>query len=181
MDNLFINHDYRQHGLIKTANIFNLYKQKLSPQSIIHRPKMNQQTENATLLRRIAAIFYDVLLLLGVLFAASAIAVAINHGNAVSHPAYYASLLALTFIFYGWFWTHGGQTLGLRTWNLKLTNKNTNKITWKQAAVRFLCAFVSFLPAGAGFFWMLIDKEGLALHDRLSATRIIKLSRPTTK
>lgn len=142
---------------------------------------MNPQTENATLLRRIGAIFYDVLLLLGVLFAASAIAVAINHGKAVSHPAYYASMLAITFIFYGWFWTHGGQTLGLRTWKLKLTNETTDKITWKQSAVRFLWAFVSFLPAGVGFFWMLFDKDGLALHDRLSATRIIKLSGPPTK
>lgn len=142
---------------------------------------MNQQTENATLLRRLAAIFYDVLLLLGVLFAASAIAVAINHGKAVSHPAYYASLVLISFIFFGWFWTHGGQTLGLRTWRLQLIHKNSGEVTWQQAAIRFIAAFISFLPACAGFIWILFDKKGLALHDHLSATRIVKLPKPSKR
>lgn len=136
---------------------------------------MIQQSTNATLRRRFAAIFYDLLLLLALLFVASAIAVALNRGTAVTHPLYYLSLAVISFVFYGWFWTHGGQTLGMRTWRLKLTGTGDETITWKQAAIRFLSAFVSFLPAGAGFFWKLFDKEGLTLHDRLSSTRMIKL------
>lgn len=136
---------------------------------------MKQQSTNATLLRRFAAIIYDLLLLLGVLLVASAIAVAINRGSAVTHPLYYLSLVLISFVFYGWFWTHGGQTLGLRTWKLQLNGKNQQAVTWKQAAIRFIAAFASFLPAGAGFFWMLLDKDRLTLHDRASSTHIIKL------
>lgn len=142
---------------------------------------MNQQSTNATLLRRIAAIVYDVLLLLGVLFAASAVAVALNHGKAVTHPAYYVAIVVISFLFFGWFWTHGGQTLGLRTWRLKITDENTDEVSWKQATIRFLAAFISFIPAGAGFFWMLIDKNKLTLHDRLSSTRIISIPKKSKK
>lgn len=142
---------------------------------------MNQQSPNATLLRRFAAIFYDLLLLLGVLFVVSAIAVAINQGTAVTHPLYYVSLAFISFMFYGWFWTHGGQTLGLRTWKLQITGKNQEAVTWKQAAIRFIAAFASFLPAGAGFFWMLLDKDRLTLHDQLSSTCIIKLQKPNAQ
>lgn len=136
---------------------------------------MNQQTTNATLLRRFAAIFYDLLLLTAVLLVFSAAAVAMNQGNAVSHPLYYLTLIVISFIFYGWFWTHGGQTLGLKAWKLQLTSDDQEAITWKQAAIRFIAAFPSLLPAGAGFFWMLLDKDRLTLHDRLSSTRIIRL------
>ena len=142
---------------------------------------MNQQNTNATLRRRFAAMIYDLLLLVGVLLVASAIAVAINRGTAVSHPLYYLSIPVITFIFYGWFWTHGGQTLGLRTWKLQLTGISQEPVSWKQATIRYLAAFASFLPAGAGFFWMLFDRDRLTLHDRLSSTRIIKLDKPAAK
>lgn len=136
---------------------------------------MKHQYANASLFRRLAANFYDLLLLLGVLFIVSAIAVAINDGVAVKHPAYYLALFLVSFCFFGWFWTHGGQTLGLRTWRLKLISDNSEGITWKQAALRFTCAFVAYLPAGLGLLWMLIDKDKLALHDKLSTTRLITM------
>lgn len=136
---------------------------------------MKQPHANASLFRRLAANFYDLLLLLGVLFVVSAIAVAINKGVAVKHPAYYIALLLATFVFFGWFWTHGGQTLGLRTWRLKLISQDSESVSWNQAALRFVCAFIAYLPAGLGLLWMLIDKDKLALHDRLSSTRLITM------
>lgn len=133
--------------------------------------------ENASIARRIAAIFYDLLLLTGVLFAISAIAVWINRGTAVEHPIYYLALLLTAFLFYGWFWTHGGQTLGLRTWRLQVLNEHGNALTWQQSLQRFTAAWIAFVPLAAGFFWILFDKDSLALHDKLSKTRIIKLSK----
>ncbi len=133
--------------------------------------------ESASLMRRAAAIFYDLLLLIGVLFAISAIAVWINKGQAVEHPLYYLALLLATFVFYGWFWTHGGQTLGLRTWRLQVVDEHGGALGWHHALHRFAAAWVAFLPAALGFFWILFDRESLAVHDRLSKSRVIKLSK----
>lgn len=122
--------------------------------------------------RRIAATFYDALLLLAVLFFATAIALPLNAGEAFSSKQYYypAYLLGISFVFYGWFWTHGGQTLGLRSWKMKLISKNQQSITWKQAFLRFVGAIISWLFLGAGFIWILLDKQNLSWHDYLSDT-----------
>ncbi len=129
----------------------------------------------ASLVRRLLALLYDVLLLLGVLFAVTAIAVALNTGEEVTHPAYYVCLVLTTFAFFGWFWTHGGQTLGMRTWKLKIISDISDSLTWKQAAIRFAAAAVALLPAGIGLIWVLFDPNKLAWHDRLSKTRLISL------
>ena len=138
-----------------------------------------ESLEAASLVRRIAAIFYDLLLLTGVLFTISALAVWINRGKAVDHPLYYLALLITAFFFYGWFWTHGGQTLGLRTWRLQVIDDRGNTLTWYQSLGRFAAAWIAFLPAAVGLLWMLFDKESLALHDRLSKTRVVKLPKNT--
>ena len=137
--------------------------------------------QNSSLTRRIAAIIYDLLLLTGVLFAASAIAVAINKGMAVTHPLYYLFLLLITFGFYGWFWTHGGQTLGLRTWRLKVVRSDGEKLSWQDAAKRFAASIIAYVPAAAGLFWQLFDRDKLALNDRLSSTRVVKISKEMAK
>lgn len=127
----------------------------------------------SSLLRRFAAIFYDFLLLLSVLFFATALILPFNAGQAVtSHWWYSFYLLIVSFLFYGWFWTHGGQTLGLKAWKLQLLTTNQQAITWQQAFLRFSSAFLSWAILGLGFFWALIDKEKRCLHDVLSKTDI---------
>ncbi len=136
---------------------------------------MNKIINNAGFFRRLAAIIYDLLLLLGVLFVASAVAVAINHGQAVTHPLYYLSLLLITFGFFGWFWTHGGQTLGMQSWRIKLIANDNGIINWTTAGVRFIAAIFVLVPAGIGLLWILFDKKNRSLHDHLSKTDVIYL------
>ncbi len=143
---------------------------------------MNTESfKNASLLRRIAAIFYDLLLLTGVLFTVSAVAVAVNKGTAVTHPLYYLCLILATFVFYGWFWTNGGQTLGLRTWRLKVIGNSGESLSWKDAAIRFAASWIAFLPAAAGLLWILFDRDKLALHDRLSSTKVVVVPKNIAK
>lgn len=117
-------------------------------------------------------MFYDALLLLAVLFFATAIALPLNSGQAFTsqHILYPLYLLSISFLFYGWFWTHGGQTLGLRSWKMQLVSRSEKAISWKQAFMRFICAIISWLFLGAGFLWILFDKNKLAWHDYLSGT-----------
>jgi len=77
--------------------------------------------------------------------------------------------------FFTWFWTHGGQTLGMRAWRLKLLSRDGQAVTLRQALVRLAGALLSLLPAGLGLLWVLIDPQRCAWHDRLSDTRLIVL------
>ncbi|MGR9014285.1 MAG: RDD family protein [Gammaproteobacteria bacterium] len=125
-------------------------------------------------LRRLAAMFYDLLLLIAVLFVATALLLPLNAGEAFTAQQFFFPLylLLVSFFFYAWFWTHGGQTLGLRAWKTKVLTLDMKPITWKQALLRFSMAIVSWFFLGLGFFWILIDKNQRSWHDHLSKTAL---------
>lgn len=120
------------------------------------------------------AVCYDALLLLAVLFLATALVLPFNAGQAFSSGQYFYPLYLLTigFIFYGWFWTHGGQTLGLRAWKIKVCNQDGSAVGWGRAGLRFSAAALSWACFGLGFLWCLFDKNRLCWHDYLSKTRL---------
>jgi uncharacterized RDD family membrane protein YckC len=124
------------------------------------------------LLRILAVIVYDFLLLIAVLFLATAILLPFNGGEAFTNYKilYSLYLLAVSFCFYGWFWTHGGQTLGLRAWKITVFNDKHRLISWRQASIRFTAAIFSWIFLGLGFLWILVDKEQRSWHDIASKT-----------
>lgn len=128
----------------------------------------------AGFLRRLAAMLYDTLLLLAILFAATAAALPLNHGEAFAsdNPYFHAYLVFVCFGFYGWFWTHGGQTLGLKAWKLKVLTEDHRPASWRQASIRFIASLVSWSAFGLGFLWILIDKNKRGWHDHLSQTSV---------
>ncbi|MCK4841714.1 MAG: RDD family protein [Methylococcales bacterium] len=121
-----------------------------------------------------AIIAYDSLLLLALLFLATAIVLPFNKGEAFSSSQFFFPiyLLAVSFIFYGWFWTHGGQTLGMKTWKIRILTIDKQSITWGQALTRFLTAIISWVFIGCGFLWKLVDKNQRTWHDHLSKTAL---------
>ena len=136
---------------------------------------------NCTLLRRLSAIVYDSIVLIGLLFLA-AIPPTLLHGGGITGtlPSLLMQLylLAIAFAFFGWFWTHGGQTIGMRAWHIRVVDRNGNSISWGNAALRFLAALLSWGALGLGFLWGLFDRERLTWHDRLSGTRTIRVHLP---
>ncbi len=127
------------------------------------------------LLRRLAAISYDTLLLMAVLFLA-ALPPTFIMGEEPSTPAMFLFqlyLLLIVFTFFAWFWSHGGQTLGMRAWRIRLQNRNPGPATLWQLMLRFIVATFSWLPLGLGFIWSLFDKEQLTWHDRYSMTELV--------
>lgn len=134
------------------------------------------------LLRRLAAMFYDTLLLAAVLFVAAALALLINGGETITqshplYPVYTGYMVIIGFLFFAWFWVHGGQTLGMRAWRFKVLRDDGLALTWADALKRFLFALLSLLPCGLGFIWSLFDADKRAWHDRLSHTRLVNLIR----
>jgi uncharacterized RDD family membrane protein YckC len=124
--------------------------------------------------RHMAIIAYDSLLLLALLFLATAIILPFNNGEAYTSTQYFFPLylLSVCFLFYGWFWTHGGQTLGMKTWKIKVLTFDGQPMTWWHAFKRFISAIISWLMLGSGFLWKLIDKKNHTWHDHLSQTSL---------
>lgn len=152
-------------------------------------PEQNTLKNPVGLFKRLMVIIYDLLLIVALLFTvgvlvAGIMTFAFNQGNAITeeHSFYFASqvitlsiLIVVCFLFLGWFWIHGGQTLGMKTWHVQLISTDKNPINWKKSAIRFIAAIISWLVFGMGFIWALIDKENRTWHDLLSATRLVQL------
>jgi uncharacterized RDD family membrane protein YckC len=138
----------------------------------------------AGLLRRLAALLYDSLLVVALLMLATVPYVMLTGGAAASHLAralFQTYLLAVMLGFFSWFWLHGGQTLGMRAWRLRVVSQNGAPLRPRQALARFAWALPSLLLFGLGLLWVLVDQERLAWHDRLSGTRLVVLPKVKTK
>lgn len=128
------------------------------------------------LLRRVAAMLYDALLVLAVLFLATLPFIALRGGEAVepgSSPVYQLWLLFVVYLFFVGFWTTKGRTLGMQSWGLQLEDVNGHVPGIGPASIRFFAAILSAAPFGLGFLWQLVDKDKLTWHDRLSGTRLM--------
>ena len=79
--------------------------------------------------------------------------------------------------YFTWFWTHGGQTLPMQTWKLRVVSTNGDPVSRKQAIARYLFAVIGIFLLGCGIFWALFDRERLFLHDRLAGTRVIRIEK----
>ena len=124
-------------------------------------------------------MIYDGFLLAALWFVITGIIVAINGGGALSpiqsQLILLPAIITATTIFYTWFWIHGGQTLGMRTWKIRLVTSEGKKISHNQALLRLLSAVLSTACFGIGYIWLLIDKKDCTWHDHLSQTRVVKL------
>jgi uncharacterized RDD family membrane protein YckC len=150
---------------------------------------MTEPTETelryAGLFRRLFAIAYDCFLLIAILFIVSAIATALNDGKAVEpgdtlYPVYVLLIFGLSYLYFAWFWTHGGQSLGMKTWRIKIQTDQPGKndgtqVGWKLASIRFFSALISWGIFGLGFLWSLFDKKNRCWHDLSSKTVLIDL------
>jgi len=74
-------------------------------------------------------------------------------------------------------WRYGGQTLGMRPWRLRVVAVDGSVPGWGALWLRFAMGSVSLLLAGAGFWWGWCDRERLTWHDRVSRTRVLRVSR----
>ncbi|MDH5499572.1 MAG: RDD family protein [Gammaproteobacteria bacterium] len=132
--------------------------------------------QNTNLNRRIAAMLYDALLVLALLFIATLPFIALRGGEPVEPNENLIYRLVLSLVIYGFFvgfWTRSGRTLGMQSWRLQLESMDGQRPTLAATTVRFFAAILSWLPLGLGFLWQLWDKDRLTWHDRISKTRIV--------
>ncbi len=137
-------------------------------------PSTTPQPHPAGLLPRLGAAVYDGLLLVALFFLATALVAPLMPSDHIPTGTiwFQAYLLLVMFGFYGWFWTHGGQTLGMRAWRLRVLNTDGSALRWSRALLRFIVAWLAWFSV---IGLLLCLRNGVALHDQLSNTRVLRL------
>lgn len=144
----------------------------------------------AGLLRRLAALLYDMFLVLSIWFLCGyAIIFAYGlfapntselvNGEIVTPPV----LSALQFImmvstavyFYVWFWLRTGQTLGMIAWRIRAVSVHNGPMSLKQALIRYALAWPAFWCFGLGYLYMYTNKDRDAMHEKFSGTKTVLL------
>lgn len=123
-----------------------------------------------------ASAAYDSLLMLGVIAALLLLPhMLLGLVFHVTAPRYVllAHLVLVFAAYFLWYWRHGGQTLAMQTWKIRLVSARGDSPSWPQLLLRFVLTWPSIGFYGAGLLWALFDRERQFLHDRLAGTRIV--------
>jgi uncharacterized RDD family membrane protein YckC len=152
--------------------------------------------------RRLATIIYESVLLFGIVFIAGYLfSTLTQQRNGLTHHnllmAWLGIVLAVYFVY---FWTHGGQTLPMKTWRLKVVDAQGTPVSPARALLRFVFSWLWVLPPLAlhpafgvsiphtliiSAAWVVawacavfFDPNRQFLHDRLAGTRVISAVSP---
>jgi len=126
--------------------------------------------------RRLMAMIYELLPAAAILLVAAAIPTPLMADNHVAAGSLWFQfyLLSVLYLYFVWCWTHGGQTLGMRPWGLKIIGNNHRILDWPTASLRFGVALLGWIPLGLGHWWMLFDRHGRNWHDLVCDTRVCR-------
>ncbi len=147
----------------------------------------------AGLLRRMAALLYDMFLVvslwillafpLQLLFGGETSQVV--DGRVETDPVLgwllFIMMIVSAATFYIWFWRRTGQTLGMIAWRIRVVGINNENLDLKRGIIRFAAAWPAFWLFGLGYLYRYLDADGDALHEKLSASKTVLLpkhSRP---
>jgi len=110
------------------------------------------EIETPSLARRLAAMAYEGVLLFGVVFIADYLFSALTQQrNAMQgRAAGQAFLFVVLGIYFSWFWSHGGQTVAMKAWHLRVVDAAGRPLSELRALLRYLLSWLWFIPALAG-------------------------------
>ena len=149
------------------------------------------------LARRMACWCYDGMLLFAVLFVAGWLFSTLGQMRDAMDTRrllLQAFLFVVFGIYFAWFWSHG-QTLAMKTWNIRVVDLRGRRLSQPRALWRYLCSWLWFLPplavmppfklSGAGIAvlllgWVAVWAVASRLHpqqqfwhDALAGTRLV--------
>lgn len=127
--------------------------------------------------RRLCSLCYELLLLAALLFVSGGAFAFLTRtlDPVLSRPLLQLYLLAVTTTYFVYCWTHGGQTLPMQTWRIRLVTLAGNAISPLTGIRRCMFAVLGFSLCGVGLIWALFDRERQFLHDRLAGTRLVSI------
>ena len=146
--------------------------------------------------RRMACWAYEGILLFGVVFIAGYLFGTLSQTrNALDNRnALQAFLFVIFGIYFVWFWAKG-QTLAMKTWNIRVVDREGKAISQKRALGRYVLSWIWFLPPLAAVYpfsltgaevvvitmgwiavWALLSRfqiHGQFWHDVWAGTRLV--------
>ena len=149
--------------------------------------------ENASLVRRILSIVYDVLILFFIIIVITFIiqqiiiqlelttleqvkisakeTVTVIPADSIVTLLLKNLWVVISFYYFGYYWTKRGQTPGMKVWKIKAITNSGKLMTWGHALKRYV-----FSLLGLGLIWVAFNKSRLALQDKMSDTILIKIA-----
>ena len=139
-------------------------------------PAAIHMVELPGLRRRLASMAYEGLLMLAVLsvsFLLPHLAIGIEFGTVFPGWVLLTHVVVVLGAYFIWYWHHGGQTLAMQTWKVRLSTPSGAQASLARLVLRYVLAWPSVLYLGAGLLWALFDRDRQFLHDRLAGTRLV--------
>ena len=153
----------------------------------------------ARLWRRLVAAAYDSLLLTAVfLIVTAAIVLTQRSGIPAGSPGFRGLLAGTGWLYFAWCWVHGGQTVGMRAWKIRVVSAGNPRRTasWPAATLRFAAALLPAAPLGlasagvrpalaaglaaacfaAGYGAAALRTDRACWHDVISGTRLVRIA-----
>ena len=149
-----------------------------------------------SLRRRMACWLYEGMLMFGVVFIAGYLFGTLSQTrNAMDNrPGLQAFLFVIFGIYFTWFWSKG-QTLAMKTWNIRVVGRDDLAISQPRALLRYVWSWIWFLPPLAAIapfglpvgesmvillgwvaFWALLSRfhpQRQFWHDALAGTKLV--------
>ena len=152
------------------------------------------------------AVLYEALLLIAVLFvvnflllplispARALIAHTLTVPDLPSRAILFCAMFGIAATYFVWCWTGGRRTLPMKTWRMRLVDRDAASLTYKTAFVRYLAAWigpglalvtylflkpldlggVAAVPLALNYLAAFVDPEKQFLHDRIAGTRVVQ-------
>lgn len=154
--------------------------------------------------RRFACMMYEGVLLFGVIFVAGYLfdTLTQSKNDLMLRHSRQLIIFIIIGIYFLICWRNGGQTLPMKTWDIRLTDKNNTKLSISKILIRYLLlwplplistliiASISHLTNLAAvnilivfapfsiFIWTWFDPKGQFLHDRILGTELHNYKKP---
>ncbi|WP_444718861.1 RDD family protein [Paucibacter hankyongi] len=96
-----------------------------------------------------ASFLYEGVLLFGIVFVAGYLFSALTqqrHALQGQH-ALQAFLFIVLAVYFCWFWTHGGQTVAMKAWHIRVVDTQGQALSQGRALARYALSWLWFLPA----------------------------------
>jgi uncharacterized RDD family membrane protein YckC len=154
-------------------------------------------TVPSSLRRRLACMVYEGVLLFGVLMIFGTLYSSLTGQRhaLVGRHGLQAFVFVVLAIYFAWFWSHGGQTVAMKAWHVRLVSRSGNAVSEWRATARYVLSWLWFVPSlvlasiagwhGSAIFvalatgaaayagLVLIRPDRQFLHDALCGTQLV--------
>ena len=82
--------------------------------------------------------------------------------------------LLIGVVYFVYFWTNGGQTIGFKATNLHIVKTDGSPMTISDGIIRYIGLIISFVVIGLGVMWVGWDANKQGWHDKMAHTYVVR-------